>query len=106
MSNFVKFTDWEKTKYEITENKEKAETKLEKEPSTAQLIAELEDLIELRKKAVREKKSYDAQILELDIKLKKLDIEKAELVKKKQDLSEAKDIAKKKNIEGISHDQE
>lgn len=105
MSNFVKFADWEKSKYEITEDTEKSSKGEASSVSTAQLIAELEELSELRKKAVRDKKTYEAQILELDIKLKKLELERADLIKRKQDLSEARDIAKRKNTEGISHDQ-
>ena len=102
--SITKFADWEKAKYSVVEDKEKKAE--EKDPSSAQLIAELEDLTERRKKAVREKDSYESQILELDIKLKKLEIERADILKKQKDLSEARDIAKKKNIEGRSHDQE
>jgi len=104
MSKFVKFADWESSKYSVAEDKEK--DVVEKEPSSAQLIAELEELTEKRKKAVREKDSYESQILELDIKLKKLEIERADILKKQKDLSEARDIAKKTKIEGRSHDQE
>ena len=101
----TKFSDWEKAKYSVKEDKEKA-TEETKEPSSAKLIAELEELTEQRKKALREKDSYEAQILELEIKLKKLDIEKAYILKKQKDLSEAREIAKKTKIEGRSHDQE
>jgi hypothetical protein len=103
--SITKFADWEKAKYSVKEDKEK-ETEESKEPSSAKLIAELEELTEKRKKALREKDSYEAQILELEIKLKKLDIEKSDLVKKQKDLSEAREIAKKTKIEGRSHDQE
>ena len=106
MNRFVKFTDWEKTKYSVAEDAEKEKEPVEKDPSSAQLIAELEELTERRKKAVREKDSYESQILELDIKLKKLEIERADIIKKQKDLSEARDIAKKKNLEGRSHDQQ
>lgn len=104
MNKFVKFTDWEKTKYSVAEDKEKEVEAAE--PSSAQLIAELEELTSKRKKAIREKDSYESQILELEIKLKKLEIERSDILKKQKDLSEARDIAKKKNIEGRSHDQE
>jgi hypothetical protein len=103
--SITKFADLEKAKYSVKEDKEK-ETEESKEPSSAKLIAELEELTEKRKKALREKDSYEAQILELEIKLKKLDIEKSDLVKKQKDLSEAREIAKKTKIEGRSHDQE
>lgn len=104
MSKFVKFADWESSKYAVAEDKEKQDA--EKEPSSAQLISELEELTAKRKKAIREKDSYESQILELDIKLKKLEIDRADLLKKQKDLSEARELAKKKNIEGRSHDQE
>lgn len=102
--SITKFADWEKAKYSVQEDKEKNEEP--KDPSSAQLIAELEELTARRKKAVREQDSYESQILELDIKLKKLEIERADILKKQKDLSEARDIAKKTKIEGRSHDQE
>jgi hypothetical protein len=104
MNKFVKFSEWETSKFKVSEDKEKSAEP--KEPSSAQLIAELEELTAKRKKAVKEQDSYESQILELDIKLKKLDIERADLLKKQKDLSEARELAKKKNVEGRSHDQE
>jgi uncharacterized protein (DUF3084 family) len=103
--SITKFADWEKAKYSVKEDNEK-KTEEKKDSSSAHLIAELEDLTEKRKKALREKDSYEAQILELEIKLKKLDIEKADLQKKQKDLSEAREIAKKTKLEGRTHDQE
>jgi len=102
MKNFIGFSDWEKSKYVKNEEVEKKES----ETSSAQLIAELEELSVRRKKAVRDKDAYEAQILELDIRLKKLEIERSEIIRKQKDLSEARDIAKKNNTEGKSHDQE
>ena len=102
METFIGFSDWEKTKYSQNEEAEKTSS----DSSSAQLIAELEDLSARRKKAVRNKDTYEAQILELDIRLKKLEIERGEISRKKKDLSEARDIAKKNNTEGKSHDQE
>jgi len=102
MKTFEKFKDWESKKYVVAEDKKEEK----KDPSTAELISELEDLSARKKKAVKEQDSYESQILEIEIKLKKLEIERSELLKKQKDLSEARDIAKKKNIEGRSHDQE
>jgi hypothetical protein len=102
MKKFIGFSDWEKSKYVKNEEVEKKES----ETSSAQLIAELEELSVRRKKAVRDKDAYEAQILELDIRLKKLEIERSEIIRKQKDLSEARDIAKKNNTEGKSHDQE
>lgn len=97
----MKFSDWEKKKYVKNEEREE----MPKNPSSAQLIAELEDLESRRKKAIRNKETYEAQILELDVRLKKIEIEKTEILKKQKDLSEAKEIAKKMKLEGKSHDQ-
>jgi len=101
MKKFIGFSDWEKSKYVKNEEVEKKESEI----SSARLIAELEDLSSRRKKAVRDKDTYEAQILELDIRLKKLEIERSEIIRKQKDLSEARDIAKKNNKEGKSHDQ-
>ena len=103
-AKFEKFSDWEKKKYESKEGDEKSATI--KEASSAKLIAELEELTDQRKKALTEKDTYEAQILEISIKLKKLEIERNDLMKKQKDLSEAKELSKKIKLEGKSHDQE
>lgn len=104
MEKFVKFSDWEKTKYSVSEDKEKEE--IPAEPGSAQLIAELEELNAKRKKAVKQQDAYESQILEIEIKLKKLEIERQDLLKKQKDLSEARELSKKTKLEGRSHDQE
>lgn len=102
-TKFEKFSDWEKKKFEAKGGKENPDNT---EVSSPQLIAELEDLQGKKKKALTEKDGYEAQILEISIKLKKLEIERNNLLKKQKDLSEARDIAKKIKLEGKSHDQE
>jgi len=102
MDKFVKFSDWEKSKYSVSEEKEE----VTKEPGSAQLIAELEELNSMRKKAVKQQDAYESQILEIAIKLKKLEIERQDLLKKQKDLSEARELSKKTKLEGRSHDQE
>lgn len=101
MSNYIKFGEWKKTRYEKNESVKE----VTQEKSSALLIAELEELEDLRKKAIRNKETYDAKLLELDIRLKKLEIEKTDILKKQKDLSEAKEIAKKTKLEAKSHDQ-
>jgi hypothetical protein len=108
MKNFVRFSDWEKTlKKESTGSQIGSQIQEEKEEvlSNSKLISELNDLVDKRKKSLKASNTYEAQILEISIKLKKLEIEKVELLRKQKDLSEAMELSKKNNVEGRTQDQ-
>ena len=104
MKNFIRFSDWEKSLKKESLDPEKTETE-EVSTNNSKLIAELNDLVSKRKKSLKANDTYESQILEISIKLKKLEIEKNELLQKQKDLSEAKELSKKNNVEGRSHDQ-
>jgi hypothetical protein len=77
------------------------EIKTAAEPSAnAALIAQLADIEKARKEAVRNKESFQSQILEIESKLIKIEIERNDLTKKKQDLEHAKTIALTTSKEG------
>ena len=91
---FTKFSEWESQKYskKIEEDASKV-SKDSKTPENAALIAQLADVVKSRKEAIRNKDDFEAQILEIESKLIKLDIDKNDLTKKKADLMAARDIS-------------
>ena len=94
MEKFTKFTDWESQKYKRNIKEDSVNIKKESDrPENAALIAQLADVVKARKVAIREKDDFEAQILDIESKLIKLDIERNDLVKKKSDLVAARDIA-------------
>jgi len=97
----MRFSDWEAKKYDAAVKEDTEEIKTAAEPSAnAGLIAQLADVEKARKEAVRNKESFQSQILEIESKLIKLDIERNDLTKKKQDLEHAKTIALTTSKEG------
>ena len=97
----MRFSDWEAKKYDAAVKEDAEETKTAAEPSAnAALIAQLADVEKARKEAVRNKESFQSQILEIEGKLIKLEIERNDLTKKKQDLEHAKTIALTTSKEG------
>lgn len=97
----MRFSDWEAKKYDAAVKEDAVETKTAAEPSAnAALIAQLADVEKARKEAVRNKESFQSQILDIESKLIKLDIERNDLTKKKQDLEHAKTIALTTSKEG------
>jgi len=105
-TSFIKFKDWEaKKEKKVEENSADApvmssKTDTNKIEDNAVLISKLNDVIRMRKQAIRDKDDYSAQILEIDAKLLKLEIEKNDLTKKKNDLVAAKEIAAINRKEG------
>jgi hypothetical protein len=96
MEKFTKFADWESRKY--IRKVEEDSTNTTKEPEqknqeNSALIAQLADVVKARKEAIRNKDDFEAQILEIESKLIKLDIERNDLVIKKADLVSARDIS-------------
>lgn len=101
METYMRFSDWEAKKYDAAVKEDTEEIKTAAEPSAnAGLIAQLADVEKARKEAVRNKESFQSQILEIESKLIKLDIERNDLTKKKQDLEHAKTIALTTSKEG------
>ena len=100
----MRFSDWEAKKYDAAVKEDAEENKttdVSAEPSAnAALIAQLADVEKARKEAVRNKESFQSQILEIEGKLIKLEIERNDLTKKKQDLEHAKTIALTTSKEG------
>ena len=97
----MRFSDWEAKKYDAAVKEDAIETKAAAEPSAnAGLIAQLADVEKARKEAVRNKESFQSQILDIEGKLIKLEIERNDLTKKKQDLEHAKTIALTTSKEG------
>ena len=101
MSDFIKFSAWKKDRQPLKEESSKESS----EPSYAQLLAELDELNSKRKKAAQDGDTYEVQILDLSIKLKDLDIQKKDILRNIKDLSDAKEISKKKKIEGRTNEQ-
>jgi hypothetical protein len=96
MEKFTKFADWESQKYNRKVEEDSTGTNKESEIKTqenAALIAQLADVVKARKEAIRNKDDFEAQILEIESKLIKLDIERNDLAKKKADLISARDIS-------------
>ena len=96
MDKFTKFSDWEKTKYSSIKEEEKP---TESEANAA-LLAEIADLTAKRKTYVKYKEDFKAQILDIDIKLLKLEVEKNNLKEKRRQLEGAEKIAEDKRKEG------
>lgn len=91
---FTKFSEWESQKYSKKIEEDASEVSTDsKTPENAALIAQLADVVKSRKEAIRNKDDFEAQILEIESKLIKLDIEKNDLTKKKADLMAARDIS-------------
>ena len=101
MGKFTKFSDWEKSKYSTVkeEEQEKATT-----PENAELLAQIGDLVAKRKAHIKSKDDFEAQILDIDIKLLKLDVEKNDLIEKRKHLTGAKEIAATRRVEGKRND--
>ena len=100
MEKFVKFADWESGKYKQVEEDSTTPTDSKENVENAALIAQLADVVRARKQAIRDKDDFQAQILEIESKLIKLDIERNDLVKKKADLEAARTISTTERKEG------
>ncbi len=95
---FINFSQWESSR-SIEENTDK-NLGVEKKFNNSELIAKLSEVASQRKQAIRDNKDFDAQILEIESKLIKLDIERNDLLKKMEDLKSAKVISEKERKEG------
>ena len=96
MGQFTKFSEWEKSKYSANEE----EGQDAKSPGNAELIAKISDLVAERKAHIKNKEDFQAQILELDIKILKNELENRELAEKRKHLNDAKSLAENRRKEG------
>lgn len=105
MEKFIKFSDWENkrfsSKVEEDSTKQPSDvTTKEQSSGNAELIAQLAHVTRERKEAIRNKEDFQAQILDIEMKLIKLEIERNDLVKKKTDLESARQLSLTTNKEG------
>jgi len=100
MGKFTKFSDWEKNRYSVAEDVDTQENP----EGAAELMAKIADLTAKRKAHIKNKEDFEAQILEIEIKIMKIDLEKLDLIAKRKQLVGAKDIAAKQRTEGKSYD--
>ena len=99
MKKMIKFNEWEQVK--LGSFKEVTETDSGTDDTViADLIARLDELTMARKRLIKNANNIEAQILEVDIKLIKLEMEKHDLENKKKQLQKAQDISKERNVEG------
>jgi hypothetical protein len=98
----TKFSDWEKMKYSANEE---AEAQEDTSGANAELLAQIADLTNKRKTHIKNKEDFEAQILEIDIKLLKLEVDKNNLKEKRKQLAGASEIAKNKRTEGKNYEQ-
>ena len=97
-NKFVRFSDWESKRFKKVEE-DAPGTKTEA-PGNAELHAKLADITKARRESVRSKNDINTQILDIETKLIRLDIEKNDLLKRKADLQSAHEIASKTQLEG------
>jgi hypothetical protein len=94
----TKFSDWESRKFRA--NEEEKEAARAKVDSNAKLLAEIADLEGKRKGHLKNKQDFEARILEVDIKLLKLEVEKNNLNDTREQLVAAHEISKSSRKEG------
>jgi hypothetical protein len=101
MAKFTKFSEWETKKYNkvVEEEKDTTHKKEDGSPNSA-LLARLADAIKDRKDAIRDKDDFRAQILDVEAKLIRLEIDRNDLAKKKADLIAAQQLASVTRKEG------
>jgi len=95
----TRFSDWEKMKYSANE-----EANADTSGANAELLAQIADLTNQRKAHIKNKQDFEAQILEIDIKLLKLEVDKNNLKEKRKQLAGASEIAKQKRTEGKNYE--
>jgi hypothetical protein len=101
MEKFTKFKDWESAKQNAVTEEQEVPTS----QSNAELLAQIADLTAKRKAHVKNSEDFEAQILEIEIKILKLEVDQNELKEKRKQLVGAKDIASKRRTEGKTNEQ-
>lgn len=100
MGKFTKFSDWEHAKYKSVKEEEKP-TESE---ATAELLAQIADLVSQRKKILKTGDDFKAQMLDIDIKLLKLEVDKNNLKEKRRQLEGASKITDERAKEAKSNE--
>ena len=96
---FTTFTDWKSAKTSIEETTSAEQTS----PKNAEILSQIAELSSKRKEFVRNKKDLNVQILDVEIAILKLDLEKNQLMAKKADLEQAKALSLQTSKEGINN---
>jgi len=104
MEKFRKFSDWETNRFSANEEEQAAASS--KVESNAKLLAQIADLEAKRKHHVKYKQDFEARILEVDIKLLKIEVEKNNLNDTREQLVAAHEISKTSRKEGKSYEQD
>ena len=96
---FTTFTDWKSAKTSIEETTSAEQTS----PKNAEILSQIAELSSKRKEFVRNKKDLNVQILDVEIAILKLDLEKNQLMAKKADLEQAKALSLQNSKDVISN---
>jgi len=93
MARFNTFKEWREGKSPMAEHQ--SEKPIET-PGNADLLSLIEELDEKRNKASRANDGLLRQMYDIDIRVAKLEMQKNELLAKKKELTEARNISEKK----------
>jgi hypothetical protein len=99
MRQMIKFNEWEQEKT-VSVKEESELTNQSNDMVIADLIARLDELTMKRKRLIKNANNIEAQILEVDIKLIKLEMDKHNLETKRQQLQKAQELTQERNVEG------
>ena len=99
MRKMIKFNEWEQEKT-VSVKEESDLTNQSNDMVIADLIARLDELTMKRKRLIKNANNIEAQILEVDIKLIKLEMDKHNLETKRQQLQKAQELTQERNVEG------
>lgn len=105
MKKFSKFNDWESQKYEAQSEVESVVPKSKLE-ANASLLAQIAEVDLKRKAAVKNRKDFEARILEIDGKLLRMEVDKNNLLDSRDQLTAASKIAKETRKEGKGYEQD
>jgi hypothetical protein len=103
MKKFSRFSDWESQKYQANEESEPQKSSVD---SNAKLLAEIADLEVERKSCIKNARDFEARILEIDIKLLRMEVDKNNMLVAREQLLAASQIAKGTRKEGRNYEQD
>jgi len=95
MARFTAFKDWKlgKRVSTVKEGEKKEDEKIPAAPGNAELLALIDELSLKRNEATRANDGLGRQVHDLDIRIAKLDMQKNELLSKREALKGAKEIS-------------
>jgi len=103
MARFTNFKDWKTGRKPMVEDAPQVDSP--KIPGNAELLALIEELGEKRNAASRANDGIGRQIHDLDIRVAKLEMQKNELLAKKKELEEAREISEvRKRVPRSNHE--